>query len=121
MRENSPWSSDLVPCNAAKVTSVKLICRIYAIKKRGGGNSPHHEMLECMTSLLKVETEVVHNSYVVGKFRGWGKLGEPAAFSAFREVDPTATREGHLVRRSGNALARRGECPDGVLRAEKAR
>lgn len=60
---------------------------------------PHHEMLECVSSLLKVDAEIVHDCDVIVQFLGRGYVGEPTAFPAFREVDPTASRGSHPKRR----------------------
>ena len=47
-------------------------------------------MLECVSSLLKVDAEIVHDCDVIVQLLGRGYMGEPAAFPAFREVDPSA-------------------------------
>ena len=63
-----------------------------------GGGLPHHEMLECVSSLLEVDAKIVHNCDVIVQFIGRGYVGKPAAFPAFREVDPTASCGSHSKR-----------------------
>jgi hypothetical protein len=50
-------------------------------------------MFESLTSLLKVHTEIVHDGDVIVQLLGRGKLGEPATFAAFWEVNPAASGE----------------------------
>lgn len=38
------------------------------IKDAEGQSLPHHEMLECVPSLFEVETKIVHDGNVIGKF-----------------------------------------------------
>ena len=52
-------------------------------------------MLERVSHLLKVDAEIVHDCDVIVQFLGRGYVGEPAAFPAFREVDPTASCRCH--------------------------
>jgi len=52
-------------------------------------------MLECVSSLLEVNAEIVHDCDVIVQFLGRGYVGKPAAFPAFREVDPTASCGSH--------------------------
>ena len=54
---------------------------------------PHHEVLEPMTTLFKVNAKVVHNCNIISDLFGGREVGEPATMFTFREVDP-ATRWG---------------------------
>ena len=53
---------------------------------------PYHKMLELVTPHFEVDPKVVHDSDVISDGLWCGKVGEPATFSAFRKVNPTACR-----------------------------